>query len=382
MEGLTSSTWFIIFITQMFNVLNIILGLYSIIKLRCGKSKLLNKLTIVNYLLYIFSGVCFSIHIVLYITTGINEWIKLILYTSAFTLYMFGLILSCILYLLRLEHRFKGTRFAITKPIYILFIVLFIIQILSTLSTAILLLYNKFILNIAYFTFGITNSISTILLLYTFCKILYYLGIQNDNKEIEMENIANPSIQSHTGELSVELTGSISSTTVTATDLELKLQQDSPQHLNPVRKRRKHNKFVTKTIRNLFCAFIALISSNMLSILGIYRMIVNDNPLLWILHVMLIVFDQIINIMCFNLGHKYMKASYYRYCLCCHKMVYRIFINQQIVDSTYSIALSHTSIGVEEKIQYSKDSASSSMPHGLPKLHRDPTPNLDDSNTF
>eukprot|EP01084_Bolivina_argentea_P027479 51079_1 len=194
--------------------------------------------------------------------------------------YVIGLSCIYLLYVLRLNDVFVKTSYKLSNATYYAFIAAFFIQICVPCGLMYIFSasgwsnsYN------AYSLFIITNFTFNISLLFMFCHKIYIIG-QDIVRNSDTNKIVN----------------------------------------------KKLHTLLTPTIRYAVCAFTAMLSSNILSIFGFYRSLI-DTPLLWVSHLTFITMDQTINIFCLYLQYTFSNSQYQTCCSYVHKCVYKISIN-------------------------------------------------------
>eukprot|EP01083_Nonionella_stella_P307166 1078668_1 len=90
----------------------------------------------------------------------------------------------------------------------------------------------------------------------------------------------------------------------------------------------KLQRLLTPAIRMIICAFLAMISSNLLSIVGIYRLNQPDTQMLWVAHVAWGIWDMFINILCLHLQYSFSDVFYQRLCRKIHICIYAMFVRK------------------------------------------------------
>eukprot|EP01083_Nonionella_stella_P147159 463844_1 len=90
----------------------------------------------------------------------------------------------------------------------------------------------------------------------------------------------------------------------------------------------KLQRLLTPAIRMIICAFIATMSSNLISIHGIYRLEVTDTQILFIMHLALVTWDMCLNLFCLYLQYSFGDTLYRHYCHKIHLCVYAIFVRK------------------------------------------------------
>eukprot|EP01084_Bolivina_argentea_P012708 23800_1 len=386
--------WLLFNSSLLMLLFNVIFAVYMVKKEIKTKKKektdqTVHKLGIVNLLLFIFSGISFSIHTTFCIAKIHQLTFIRFLYTAGFFTYMLGLPLFSFLYLLRIKHRLNKTNLAISKSLFVCLSVLYVVQLFCTLSMTFCFTFNKPIgTSISYIIYTISYLTSSCLLLYIFIKKIYLLGKQMcEISVMEMIPVSiTESIKSskndNSGELTVELTKSITSTTQEKSMIRKTLTNKSSRiHRSEVsRKTKKTNKLLRKTMRNILCVFVALMTSNILQILSIYRICVDDTQILWILHVMLLICDESINILCLYFQHKYSDSFYWKCCAKPHRCIHRLFVRAMPIGDVP--LYSREDATIQEAIQYSTTGnettgTGSSTAVGIPTLQRDRVSDID-----
>eukprot|EP01083_Nonionella_stella_P012070 34276_1 len=375
----------ILILCASFNCIFIIKTSASSIK--TWKRNTSHTLDIVINLIFILSSI-FLILNVIFDLFSYPQSLILITNTTGCALHMFGLPLVLFSFAWRLNQRFKGTQYRSQCCDIVLIIIVFlavIIQILSFILMVCVTLMNLMSLAlINYLVFSLTNLVSNVALLCTFGHKIHTLGQQTHTYDLHDE--------SHTinsGELAIELTKSIESSTETKSKSKSSTQRTASTKINskqkPKAKRRPRiikNKLLTKTIQNMTGALIAFISSNLMSILSIYRM---NNKRLWIIHLMFITMDQTINVLCLYQRQKQSRSCYNKHCATLHGCIGKMLIGnpskQDYKCNETSYTQSVNMVPQEHSIRpYSTTSTLSTLtessarttPHGLPHLQLRP----------
>eukprot|EP01084_Bolivina_argentea_P186946 322136_1 len=372
----------------LFVCINILIGIYTI---KRANTKALykkfsnNKLYTTIIIIFIVSSISISTQNVfcqLLFSKG-NIYITII-YLTGFTLYYIGLSLLFLFYVLYLNNTYTAI---ITSSPFKLFLILFVIQVLCTLSTETFLLFNQ--INVAlvmYIIFFIINIISNILLLYILGRTIHILGQEikddyhykidamsrsiyttctNNTTAVEItaltidlssttksKSIYTTCTNNTTAVEITALTIDLSSTTksksiyttctnnttaveITALTIDLSSTTKSKSSLLSIsknnskskpRKRSKKSKILSKIVRITVFAMISFISSNLTNILGIYRLSAVNNQILWISHLIIIIINQTIIIICLYLTHKHSRKLYQKYCTKLHFCIYHLFV--------------------------------------------------------
>ena len=303
------------------------------------KNVLLKAIIIATFSLFVLSGIFILLHVGFVVaSTGEEVIVSNAMFIISQLLYMVGLTVMQLPYFLRLKKRFNGTKYAVTRQSFIIFIILFIVQILSSISCLFSCILHSNNINssalISYITFISTNIISSILVLHIFVQRIRILGREIFNDEIALKMIkmsVNP-IPETAEDVNIPHVHTLDEVTVDEAD------SSKSKSLNSItsttkrssrkrpKKRRKtvKNKLLAKTARNTVCVFPALILSNLLSIFAVCRMfLVNNNQILWVLYLMLIILNQTINMFCIYLQRKDATKVYY---ICCSKQIKCIYI--------------------------------------------------------
>eukprot|EP01083_Nonionella_stella_P128565 389600_1 len=262
-----------------------------------------------------------------------------------------------------------------------------IIQILSFILMVCVALMN--LMNLArlnYIIFSFSNLVSNVTLLCMFGQHIHALGQQLYTYELDAlsHSIHDGSINS--GELTVELTKPTQRIELTSIHEQTQSSSTTSMDTLPSKGTRRpqiiKNKLLTKTIQNMTGALIAFISSNLMSILSIYRM---NNKRLWIIHLMFITMDQTINVLCLYQRQKQSRSCYNKHCATLHGCIGKMLIGnpskQDYKCNETSYTQSVNMVPQEHSIRpYSTTSTLSTLtessarttPHGLPHLQLRP----------
>eukprot|EP01083_Nonionella_stella_P206011 749727_1 len=350
-----------------------------------------HTLDIIIKLVFLLSSLFFILNVIFDLLSYSKSVIR-ITYTIGFALYLLGLPLMLFSFACRLKKMHKTmqlrTECRDISQVIVIFLAV-IIQILSFILMVCVTLMNLMSLAlINYLVFSLTNLVSNVALLCTFGHKIHTLGQQTHTYDLHDE--------SHTinsGELAIELTKSIESSTETKSKSKSSTQRTDSTKINSKQKpkamRRPRiikSKLLTKTIRNMTGAMIAFISSNLLSILGIYQKIYNSNQTLWIVYLMFITMDQTIILLCLYLQHKQSRRWYNMHCAMLHGCMAKLLIGHGNASNNKNVCIKSenmVSLGDHAIRAYSATSTltGSSAPCGLPHLRKDCVTDLDTSNT-
>eukprot|EP01084_Bolivina_argentea_P112426 200505_1 len=317
--------WFLLADCSLFNI---IFGVYAIIRSAYSTSP--DKIFIMIYICFMLNGIVYSYHIgqSMFCLSDFYEW--MIVGTLPSVMYMCGLSLVYLLYLLRLRSIFNTTEYALSTWLYIIYLILFIIQMLLPCFMAYYFLNNMWSEALTcYSTFLITNLIANILLLSTFGRKIYILGAKivdtNDYKTYTMtanENETTINSMIHDHDHSIITSKTVKTKTASSSHSKSKIEDQRDAHL-------KLKTLLTPSIRYILCAFIAMASSNILSILGFYRSSCNcDNGILWIIHLFTMRFDECINMICLYLQYNFADKKYRKCCSKIHLFIYNILVKK------------------------------------------------------
>eukprot|EP01083_Nonionella_stella_P074377 201760_1 len=309
------------------------------------------------------------------------DLLLLVTFLNGNTFYLIGLPLVLLSFLWRLNERFKSTNLAPSRCCNISFAICVLIQILSLLVMLSLALANQmYAAFINYIIFSGLNLVSNVFLLCMFGDKICVLGKQMVGLDTLSFSIHDGSHNSGemTTELTVELTKTMESSTLTKTP--------TPTDVSTKKRPQRKNKLLTKTVRNMSGAIMAFIASNLVNILGIYRMHGHADPdqMLWIIHSLCITMSHTINLSCLHLQHKQSRRWSNRHCAVMYACVARILIGKSMNrDSFYSKSERVVALNDHEIRPYSTTSTltESSAPIGLPRLHRDRITDVDTSNS-
>eukprot|EP01084_Bolivina_argentea_P079789 144646_1 len=293
-QTITYILWLIMVLGAVFNIF---WNVYGIIKMLIQHqitptSRIFRILYIIINILFIISSVTLTIHIAMsLICSKPFLWSIIGLIGDCYT---WGLNILYLLYLYRLKLTFDETRFGISNYIFLLLWFGFIIQTIIPPLTAYFFLRHGSEINWELATLthvaGIVISfIFNLLLLCIYIRKLYIL--------------IKCTMQTH---------GNTGSTKL----------------INTKHFAARLKKLLYPAIRFMICAFISMISSNLLSILGFVRSLVYDTMMLYTLHIMLIVLDQTINSLFLYLQFPFGDISYYFYCSNVHFCVQKCISSQ------------------------------------------------------
>eukprot|EP00485_Elphidium_margaritaceum_P001340 CAMPEP_0202701598 /NCGR_PEP_ID=MMETSP1385-20130828/14669_1 /ASSEMBLY_ACC=CAM_ASM_000861 /TAXON_ID=933848 /ORGANISM="Elphidium margaritaceum" /LENGTH=437 /DNA_ID=CAMNT_0049359049 /DNA_START=125 /DNA_END=1438 /DNA_ORIENTATION=+ len=82
---------------------------------------------------------------------------------------------------------------------------------------------------------------------------------------------------------------------------------------------KKNNQLLLLGIRYLILGLIALISTSIGDLVGVYRVEVEDNMFMFITNITYMCIDTVINAICLALQFRFGQAQYYKYCRCCDR---------------------------------------------------------------
>eukprot|EP01084_Bolivina_argentea_P266245 451534_1 len=314
--------WFVLILSAIFNF---IFGVHTIRK--SLNSKYPDKLCIFIHILSICSSIFWSFHIAqsIYCISNFIEWI--IIGIAGTLCYHFYLSSIFLLYLLKLQTIFNSTEYSLSKWIFILFIFAFIIQILSPFIMSYYFIFKQWSIALVFYNiFIISNCISNGLLLLVYIHKIYIVGklMTSTNTKIGHKN--SNSNSNENGKIKVK-TYKITLTSNSANDLKQhqKKQEILYQQINH-KISFSLKRVLTASIKCMICGFIVMISSNLLSILGVYRHMLNDSQLLWAIHLMLMVLDQSINLFFLYIQYKFGNSKYKMCCKGTHELCYNTFV--------------------------------------------------------
>eukprot|EP01084_Bolivina_argentea_P177717 307327_1 len=256
----------------------------------------LSGLYVTIAIVFIISSISYVIHTAQSIfCSDLKSWTQTGLIGIDF--YLTGLSMLYLLYLFRLKITFQHSKYSLSLCLFILCLMGFVIQLILILFATLYLMKNNIVLGLKlYSIFNITNFLFNIFLLILFTQKIYTLS-----KHSTAQPQINPNNKQH------------------------KKNVNTTIHL-----------LLTPTIRNIICAFISLIGSNIISMFGIIRSEIIENEIIRTTHILLIVLDVLINSYCIYLQHSFADKQYK---LLCNKLNTYIYqkMQKEIIDINVNI---------------------------------------------
>eukprot|EP01083_Nonionella_stella_P086875 241537_1 len=287
------TSWSIAFLGCLLNILFGARGIYKAIKSHKNKDYADNMLYISITALFIASSISYILHLVVtgFCRADVFEW-SIIRSVSIF-LYLHGLSLLYLFYILRLHKMFTNTDVSLSLRLRIICLFGYFMQCVCIFGVpyGFIIMYDT--------PWGLRIYLVYLALNFAFNVLLLYIFVR------KIHQIAQITVVSHQTK---KYTSSI-----------IKLQR-----------------LLTPAIRMIICAFIAMISSNLLGIIAIYRLETPDTLMLWVAHVALATWDMFINILCLYLQFSFGDRLYHRCCRKIHLCVYAMFVRR--IDSSANLS--------------------------------------------
>eukprot|EP01083_Nonionella_stella_P141013 433685_1 len=202
--------------------------------------------------------------------------------------YMLALSLLYMLYVFRLKFIFQDTKYALSTQVLLWFLLGFLFQIVCIFIATLFLLKNNINIGLkAYSVFNASNFFFNMILISLFIRRIHVLcqnaeGLRRD--DVESQSLSH--IKKHT--------------------------------MNA-------KKLLSPAIRYVICAFVSLLSSNLLSTFGIIRAEILETQALRMLHILLIVMDQGVNSYFLYLQYPFGDEQYHKRCHVTHEHILGCF---------------------------------------------------------